>query len=175
MLFKSFKMFSFFLSNKKCRLKHVANKLMSCLINEFLWILIKNWQEWISNSIESMELHNISWNSIDTPGNSMEFHGITWNYMAFHGTPWIPHGIPWMLHRTPWHSMELHEYSMDTPCNSLELHESSMEFHGGISRGLLPNRDTEESRLSSNFSPLGSGDHIYDKSCMNRAKSIYHI
>ena len=34
-------MFSIFLSNKKCRLEHVVNKLMSCLINEFLWTLIQ--------------------------------------------------------------------------------------------------------------------------------------
>ena len=37
-------MFPIFLSNKKCGLEHVVtscNKLMSYLINEFLWILIQ--------------------------------------------------------------------------------------------------------------------------------------
>ena len=44
MLLKSFKMFPIFLSNKKRGLEHVVtscNKLMSYLINEFLWILIQ--------------------------------------------------------------------------------------------------------------------------------------
>ena len=33
-------MFSIFLSNKKRGLEYVVNKLMSCSINELLWILI---------------------------------------------------------------------------------------------------------------------------------------
>ena len=137
MLFKSFKMFSFFLSNKKCRLKHVANKMMSWLINEFLWILITNWQEWISNFIDtpgtlcsSIKFYRTPSILQGTPWNSMALRGTLWNYMAFHGTPWILHGIPWILHRTRWHSMELHEYSMELHGYSMELLGTPWKFHG---------------------------------------------
>ena len=71
----------------------------------------------------SMELHNIRWNSIDTPRNSMEFHG----------TPRTIHGIPrhYMdLRGTTWHSMELHRYSMEFHGVSMKLHGYSMELHG---------------------------------------------
>ena len=135
-------MFPIFLSNKlkKCRLEHVVNKLMSCLITEFLWIF-------------SYKLHGILSNSMDTLWHSMELH----RYFR------KPHGIPWnstIFHGISWHSMELHQYfmelrggipwnSMDTPWNSMEFHGIpwisidfhgfpwiSMEFHGGISHGL---------------------------------------
>ena len=82
------------------------------------------------------------------------------------------------LQGTTWHSMELHEYSMELHGYSMQLLGTPWKFHGIPWRyftRVAPNRDTEESRLSCNFSPLRSGDHIYDKSCMNHAKSIYHI
>ena len=144
MLLESFQMFLIFLSNKKCRLEHVVNKLMSCLITEFLWIFSYKLHGILSNSMDtlwhSMELHRyfrephgIPWNSMDLQGNSMEFHGIPWNYIntswnsvaAFHGTPWILHG-------TPWHSMELHGCFMEVPWNSMDFHGfpwNSMDFH----------------------------------------------
>ena len=70
LLLESFQMFPIFLSNKKCRLEHVVNKLMSCLITEFLWIF-------------SYKLHGILSNSMGTLWHSMELHG---HAMAFHGT-----------------------------------------------------------------------------------------
>ena len=76
-------MFPIFLSNKKCRLEHVFNKLMSCLITEFLWIF-------------SYKLHGILSNPMDTLWHSMEPHGY---FREPHGIPWtnatILHGIPW--------------------------------------------------------------------------------
>ena len=120
-------MFSIFLCNKKCRLEHVFNKLMSCLITEYLWIF-------------SYKLHGILWNSMDTLWHSMELHDIPWNFMAFHGTPSLLHGTPWntmafhgtpwILHETPWHSMELHGYSTDTPWKFRGIPWISMDFHG---------------------------------------------
>ena len=109
MLLKSFKMFSFFLSKKSADLN--------------MW-LISWWVAWLMNfygfsyklqgmNIElhrySMELHNIPYNSINTPRNSMEFHG-----------------TPRTIHGTAWHSMELYRYSK-------ELHGflwNFMEFYG---------------------------------------------
>ena len=85
-------MLSIFPSNKKCRLEHVVNKLMSCLINEFLWILIQT----AGNKYQtSLIPHATSWNSIDTPRNCMEFHGMPW---ILHGTLWKSmnfRGVPW--------------------------------------------------------------------------------
>ena len=113
MLLESFQMFPIFLSNKKCRLEHVVNKLMSCLITEFLWIF-------------SYKLHGILSNSMDTLWHSMELH----RYFR------EPHGIPWnstIFHGISWHSMELHHYFMElrgTPWHSMELHGYSMELHG---------------------------------------------
>ena len=122
-------MFPIFLSNKKCRLENVVNKLRSCLITEFLWIFSYELHSVLSNSMDmlwhsmelgtsgnpmafhgtrrySMEFHGIPWNSINTSWNSVELHGIPWNSMD---TPWNS-----MAFRgTPWHSMELHGYSMD--------------------------------------------------------------
>ena len=119
---------------KSADFKHVANKLMSCLINEFLWILITNWQEWILNFIDtpwsSITFHGTPSILQGTPWNSMSLHRTSWNYMAFHGTPWILHGIPWILHTTPWHSMELHEYSMELHGYSMELLGTPWKFHG---------------------------------------------
>ena len=77
-------MFSIFLSNKKCGLEHVVNKLTSCLINEFLWILIlAAGNEYRTSSI----LQGTVWNSMELQGQSMEFHGITGNSMELHGIP----------------------------------------------------------------------------------------
>ena len=144
-------MFSIFLSNKKCRLEHVVNKLMSCLINEFLWILITNCREWISNFMDtpwnSITFHGTPsilqgtrWNSMELQGQSMEFHGITWTSVELHGIPWNSIDTPWNsmeihgysmeLHGIPWNSMELHKYSMTLHGYSMELHGSSMEIHG---------------------------------------------
>ena len=123
MLLESFQMFPIFLCNKKCRLEHVFNKLMSCLITEFLWIF-------------SYKLHGILWNSMDTLWHSMELHDIPWNFMAFHGTSSLLHGTPWnsmAFHGTPW---ILHGYSMGVSWNSMDFHGfpwNSMEvFHTGI-------------------------------------------
>ena len=76
----------------------------------------------------SMEFHGPPRNSINTSRNSMELHDIPWN------------SDPWILHRPPWHSMELRGYSMDTPwkfhgipSNSIDFHEIpwiSIDFHG---------------------------------------------
>ena len=140
-------MFPIFLSNKKCRLEHVVNKLMSCLITEFLWIF-------------SYKLHGIISNSMDTLSHSMKLHwyfrdphGIPWNstiFLEFHGPPRKVHGISWQsmelhhyfmeLRGTPWHSMELYGYSMelhfipwnsmDTPWNSMALHGTPWVLHG---------------------------------------------
>ena len=101
-------MFPIFLSNKTCRLEHVVNKLMSCLITEFLWMF-------------SYKLHGILSNSMDTLWHSMELHwylreprGIPWNSTIFHGISWHSMGLYQYfmeLRRTPWHSMELHGYT----------------------------------------------------------------
>ena len=134
MLLESFQMFPIFLCNKKCRLEHVFNKLMSCLITEFLWIF-------------SYKLHGILSNSMDTLWHSMELHryfrkphGIPWNSTIFHGISWHSmelHHYFMELGGTPWHSMELHGYSMELhgiPWNSMDtpriVHGSFVEFHG---------------------------------------------
>ena len=136
MLLESFQMFPIFLSNKKCRLEHVVNKLMSCLITEFLWIFSYKLHGILSNSMDmlwhSMELHRyfrephgtpwnstifpgIPWTSKEIPWNFMAFHGTpsllhgtAWNSMAFHGTPWILHGSSMEFHGFPWISMDFH-------------------------------------------------------------------
>ena len=120
-------MLPIFLSNKKCRLEHVVNKLMSCLITEFLWIF-------------SYKLHGILSNSMDTLWHSMELHqyfrephGIPWNSTIFHGISWHSmelHHYFMELRGTPWHSMELHGYSMDTPWEFRGIPWISMDFHG---------------------------------------------
>ena len=114
-------MFSIFPSNKKCRLEHVVNKLMSCLINEFLWILIQtagnkyqtslipHATPW--NSIKfygtSSILQGTAWNSMEVPRISMEVHGFPWSSMEFDGG--ISHGS----HRFPWPLMTaLHRHKM---------------------------------------------------------------
>ena len=92
-------MFPIFLCNKKCRLEHVVNKLMSCLITEFVWIFPFKLHGILSNPMgtlwHSMELHRYFREPLDLQGNSMEFHGIPWNSVD---APWISinfHGIPW--------------------------------------------------------------------------------
>ena len=117
-------MFPIFLSNKKCRLEHVVNNLMSCLITEFLWIF-------------SYKPHGILSNPMDMLWHSMEPHGY---FRQPHGIPWnstILHGIPLTSINTSWNSVELYGIpwnSMDTPGNFMDtqwiLHGSSMEFHG---------------------------------------------
>ena len=122
-------MFPIFLSNKKCRLEHVVNKLISCLITEFLWIF-------------SYKLHDILSNSMDTLWHSMELHryfrephGIPWNSTIFHGISWHSmelHHYFMELRGTPWHSMELYGYSMKVPwksINFLRFPWNSMDFH----------------------------------------------
>ena len=144
-------MFPIFLSNKKCRLEHVVNELMSCLITEFLWIFSYKLQGILSNSMDmlwhSMKLyryfrepHGIPWNSTIFPGIPWTSKETPWNFMVFHGTPSLLHGTPWnsmafhgsqwILHGTPWHSMELHGYSMDTPWMFRGIPSISIEFHG---------------------------------------------
>ena len=100
---------SYFSIQKKCRLEHVVNKLMSCLITEFVWIFSFKLHGILSNPMgtlwHSMELHRYFREPLDLQGNSMEFHGIPWNSMDapwisinFHGIPWISMdfcGIPW--------------------------------------------------------------------------------
>ena len=127
MLLESFQMFPIFLSNKKCRLEHVVNKLMSCLITEFLWIF-------------SYKLHGILSNSMDTLWHSMKLHryfrephGIPWNSTIFHGILWTSkelHQYFMELHGTPWPSMELHGYSMELHGIPWNYHGVSMDFHG---------------------------------------------
>ena len=121
MLLESFQMFPIFLSNKKCRLEHVVNKLMSCLITEFLWIFSYKLHGILSKNVDtlwhSMELHLYFRGPHGIPWNSTIFHGIPWtsketpwNSMAFHGTPWILHGYSWIstdFHGIPWNSMEV--------------------------------------------------------------------
>ena len=144
-------MFPIFLSNKKCRLEHVVNKLMSCLITEFLWIFSYKLHGILSNSMDTlwhfMELHRYFREPHGIPWNSTIFHGTSWHSMELHhyfmelrGTPWHSmelhgysmelQGIPWILHGTPWHSMELHGYSVELhgiPWNCMELHGYSMD------------------------------------------------
>ena len=152
MLLESFQMFPIFLSDKKCRLEHVVNKLMSCLISEFLWIFSYIQTAWYSIELHehamafhgtpsvlqgtpwhSMELYDIPWNSMDLQGTPSILQGTPWNSMTFHGTP--IHGYSIDLHGIPWNSV-------DTPWiphgSSMEFHgipSISMEFHGGISHG----------------------------------------
>ena len=75
---------------------------------------------------------------------SMEFHDITWNSVELHGIPWNSMVTSWNSMDTPWNSVAFHRipwYSMNTPRilhgHSMELHGGSMEFHGGISHGLF--------------------------------------
>ena len=137
-------MFPIFLSNKKCRLEHVVNKLMSCLINEFLWIFSYKVHGILSNCMDTlwhaMELHryfrephgipwnsyDIPWNSMDLLGHSMEFHGIpwnsinaSWNSVELHGIPWNPMDTPWTFHGIPWISIDFHGIPL-----------ISVDFHG---------------------------------------------
>ena len=152
-------MFPIFLSNKKCRLEHVVNKLMSCLITEFLWIFSYKLHGILSNSMDtlwhSMELHRYFREPHGIPWNSTIFHGISRHsmelnhyFMELRGTAGILHGIPWNPMDTPrnsMHSMELNLYSlelhgiswnsMDTPWTFRGIPWISMEFHGGISHG----------------------------------------
>ena len=144
-------MFPIFLFNKKCRLEHVVNELMSCLISEFLWIFSYKLHGILSNSMDtlwhSMKLHRYFREPHGIPWNSTIFTGIPWtsketpwNFMAFHGTPSLLHGTPWnsmafhgtpwILHGTLWHSMELHGYSMDTPWKFRGIPWISMVLHG---------------------------------------------
>ena len=122
-MLESFQMFPIFLSNKKGRLEHVVNKLMSCLITEFLGIF-------------SYKLHGILSHSMDTLWHSMELHGTSGNPMAFHGTLRYSlefHGPLRKLHGISWHSMELHHYFTElrgTTWHSMELHRYSMELYG---------------------------------------------
>ena len=130
MLLESFQMFPIFLSNKKCRLEHVVNKLMSCLITEFLWMF-------------SYKLHGILSNSMDTLWHSMELHryfreshGIPWNSTIFHGIPWTSketptmefHGIPWNFINTSWNSVELH----GIPWNSMGTRIANLRRRAGL-------------------------------------------
>ena len=129
-------MFPIFLSNKKCRLEHVVNKLMSCLITEFLWIFSYKLHGILSNSMDTL------WHSMELHRHFRETHGIPWNSTIFHGIPWTSketpwnfmafHGTPWILNGTPWHPMKLHGYSMEVPWNSIDFHRfswNSMDFH----------------------------------------------
>lgn len=81
-------MFPIFLSNKKRGLEHVVTscyKLMSYLINEFLWILIQT----AGNKYQSsLILHGTPWNSIPFYGTSSILQGTAWNSMKLHGIPW---------------------------------------------------------------------------------------
>ena len=144
-------MFPIFPSNKKCRLEHVVNKLMSCLITEFLWIFSYKLHGILSNSMgtlwHSMELHRYFREPHGIPWNSTIFHGISWNSMELHhyfmelpGTPWHSmelhgysrelHGIPWNSMDAPWNSMAFHGTPWilpGTPWHSMELHGYSME------------------------------------------------
>ena len=146
-------MFPIFLSNKKCRLEHVVNELISCLIAEFLWIFSYKLQGILSNSMDTLwhsmklyryfrEPHGIPWNSTIFPGIPWTSKETPWNFMAFHGTPSLLHGTswnsmafhgtPWILQGTPWHSMELHGIpwnSMDTPWMFRGIPWISMDFH----------------------------------------------
>ena len=151
MLLESFQMFPIFLSNKKCRLEHVVNKLMSCLITEFLFLHGHAMAFHETASVlqgtpwHSMELYNTPWNSIDLHQYFMELRGTLWHSMELHGYSRELHGIPWNSMDTPWNSMGfhgtpwiLHGYSMEVPWNSMDFHRFpwiSMEFHGGISHG----------------------------------------
>ena len=109
-------MFPIFLSNKKCRLEHVVNNLMSCLITEFPWIFSYKPHGIESNSMDTLSRYGIPWNSIGTSENPMKFHG-----------------PPRRLHGISWHSMELHHYIMELrgiPWHFMELHGYSLELHG---------------------------------------------
>ena len=160
MLLESFQMFPIFLSNKKCRLEHVVNKLMSCLITEFLWIFSYKLHGILSNSMDtlwhSMELHRYFREPHGIPWNSTIFHGISWHSMELHlyfmelcGPPWHSmelhwyskelHGIPWNSMGTPWNSIAFHGTPWILHGSFVEFHgftSISMEFHGAISHGL---------------------------------------
>ena len=137
-------MFPIFLSDKKCRLEHVVNELMICLITEFPWISSHKLQGILSNSMDTLwhsmklyrcfrEPHGIPWNSTIFPRIPWTSKETPWNFMAFHGTPSLLHGTPWNSMAFHGYSMELHVIpwnSMDTPCNSMAFHGCSVEFHG---------------------------------------------
>ena len=147
-------MFPIFISNKTCRLEHVVNKLMSCLITEFLWIFSYKLHGILSNSMDtlwhSMELHRylrephdgISWNSTIFLGIPWTSKETPWKFMAFHGTPSILHGTPWHSiwnpMDTPWNSMAFGGIpwilqSMEVPWNSMDFHRFpwiSIDVHG---------------------------------------------
>ena len=147
MLLESVQMFPIFLSNKKCRLEHVVNKLTSCLITEFLWILSYKLHGILSNSMHtlwhSMGLHRHFREPHGIPWTSTIFHEIpwtsintSWNSMAFHGTLWIIHGTAWHSMEVPWNSMDFHRF----PWNSMDFHKfpwiSVEVFHTGQGRDL---------------------------------------
>ena len=159
MLLENFQMFPIFLSNKKCRLEHVVNELMSCFITEFLWIFSYKLQGILLNSMDTLwhslklyryfrKPHGIPWNSTIFPGIPWTIKETPWNFMAFHGTPSPLHGSPWILHGIPWNSMDtpwkflgipwISIYFHGIPWISIDFHgfpRISMEFHGGISHG----------------------------------------
>ena len=127
-------MFPIFLSNKKCRLEHVVNELMSCFITEFLWIFSYKLQGILLNSMDTLwhslklyryfrKPHGIPWNSTIFPGIPWTIKETPWNFMAFHGTPSPLHGSPWILHGIPWNSM-------DTPWKFRGIPWISTDFHG---------------------------------------------
>ena len=111
----------------------MVNKLMSCLITEFLWIFSYKLHGILSNSMDtlwhSMELHRYFREPHGIPWNSTIFHGISWHSMELHHYFMELRGTPWILHGTPWHSMELHGYSMDTPWKFHGIPWISMDFH----------------------------------------------
>ena len=118
-------MFSIFPSNKKCRLEHVVNKLMSCLINEFLWILIQT----AGNKYQtSLILHATPWNSIKFYGTSSILQGTAWNSMECHGYSMELNGSSKDFYGSPWISVEFHgirwRYFTWEPQISLALNDS---------------------------------------------------
>ena len=143
MLFKSFKMFSIFLSKKKCRLKlcWLTSWWVAWLMNFYGFSLQTAGNEYRSSSIlhgspwSSITVHGTPsilqgtpWNSMKLQGQSMEFHGVTWNSVELHGIPWNSIDTPWNSMDTLWNS-GIHGIpwnSMNTPWNSMK----SMEFHG---------------------------------------------
>ena len=130
-------MFPIFLSNKKCRLEHVVNKLMSCLISEFLWIFSYIQTAWYSIELheDAMAFHGTPSVLQGTPWHSMELYDIPWNSKGLQGNSMKFDGIPWNSINTSWNSMELrgipwnsmafhgtHGCSMEVPLNSMDFH-----------------------------------------------------